>query len=97
MNDMNIHFWQPTNAVGTAATLDSTYKGKPVKINFYWSGMELAAEPKSKKELLDQIREFESKHPLTDPKGKNVFYVRRELDEFYETSDPGWVSPAQKS
>jgi hypothetical protein len=91
---MNPTFWQPTNAVGTAATIDTTIEGQPVKINFYWSAAELALEPQTQQQLTAQITEFLTNHPLTSLNGRNVFHLQRRGDQFGEISDPGWSPPA---
>ena|SRR5437868_7975898 len=88
-------FWQPTNSVGIAATVDSVFENQPVKINFYWSAFERSVEPQTNEQLTVQIRELLEEHPLINPNGKNVFHLMRRGDQFGEISDPGWVPPAR--
>jgi len=95
MDEITPIFWQPTNAAGTAATVDTFFEDVPIKINFYWSILNLSAEPKTHEQLIAQIREMLAKHPLVDRKGKNVFHLERRGDQFGEIADPGWVPPVQ--
>ena len=93
---MNPVFWQPTNAAGTAATLDTTFEGQPLKINFYWSLAGLSIAPRNQEQLTTQINEVLEKHPLTNLNGKNVFHLERRGNQFGEISDPGWSPPARR-
>jgi hypothetical protein len=91
---MNLTFWQPANAMGTAATVDTVFENQPVKINFYWSAAELSIEPQTREQLSTQIHEFLENHPLTNLNDRNVFHLQRRGDQFGEASDPGWSPPA---
>lgn len=91
MSEINPIFWQPANAVGAAATVDMVFENVPVKINFYWSIFELSIEPKTREELVAQVRQMLIEHPLVNRNGRNVFHVERRYDEFGEIADPGWV------
>ncbi len=95
MSEINPVFWQPANSVGTAATVDMMFENTLVKINFYWSIFELFIEPKTREELVTQVRQMLVEHPLTNRNGMNVFHVERRHNQFGQIVDPGWVPAIQ--
>ncbi|HET7320191.1 MAG TPA: hypothetical protein VFI84_01225 [Candidatus Saccharimonadales bacterium] len=92
---MNPIFWQPTNTIGTAATIDTVFDDQPIKLNFYWSGVELAVVPKTQEQLTAQINEFLEVHPLVDRRGQNVFHLLRRGNDFVQIETSDWVSPVR--
>jgi hypothetical protein len=85
-------FWIPSKAINVkAASVRGERDGKPVFINFYWSGLMLAMRQEGSDEQLlgEEIAAFLKSHV---PNGDEpVLHFRSYGEVFRKIADPRWV------